>query len=87
MRVLHDRMPAILEKADWPAWLGETEGDPRALLRPAAEDVLRLWPVSRRVNHVANDGADLLRPGAGGAGIAHSRHGSRAEPRAGSTSN
>jgi len=24
MAVLHDRMPVILEAADWPAWLGET---------------------------------------------------------------
>jgi putative SOS response-associated peptidase YedK len=35
--VLHDRMPAILEPEDWPAWLGEAEAeaDPVALLRPA----------------------------------------------------
>src|SRR5262249_47324134 len=26
MAVLHDRMPVILEQADWPTWLGETEG-------------------------------------------------------------
>ena len=25
----------ILEPADWPAWLGEVEGDPAALLHPA----------------------------------------------------
>lgn len=25
------RMPVILEPADWPAWLGEAEGDPAAL--------------------------------------------------------
>jgi putative SOS response-associated peptidase YedK len=60
MARLHERMPVILEPADWPAWLGETESDPLALLRPAAEAVLQLWPVSRAVNFVRNNGPDLL---------------------------
>ena len=29
-------------------------------MRPAADDVLRLWPVSRAVNNVRNNGAELL---------------------------
>lgn len=42
MANIHARMPAILEQADWPVWLGEAEGDPVALLRaPAADDVLK----------------------------------------------
>jgi putative SOS response-associated peptidase YedK len=57
---LHERMPVILEPADWPAWLGEAEGDPATLLRAAADDVLRFWPVSRAVNAVKNNSADLL---------------------------
>jgi len=58
---VHNRMPVILEEADWPVWLGEREGDPTALLlRPAQEDVLRLWPVSQLVNSVRNDGPELL---------------------------
>ena len=52
--------PLSPEEADWPVWLGETEGDPAALLGPAQEDVLRLWTVSRAVNNVRNDGPDLL---------------------------
>ena len=60
MATLHQRMPVILEAADWPLWLGETEGDPMTLLRPAADDVLRLWAVSRAVNNVRNDGPELL---------------------------
>ncbi len=60
MRPLHERMPVILEAPDWPAWLGEHEGDATALLRSAADDVLRLWPVSRAVNSVRNNGAALL---------------------------
>ena len=31
-RPLHERMPVILPKAAWPAWLGETEAGPAALL-------------------------------------------------------
>lgn len=60
MARLHERMPVILEQADWELWLGETEGDARALLHPAGEDVLQLWPVSRAVNSVRNNGAALL---------------------------
>jgi len=62
MAVLHERMPVILEKPDWPAWLGETEADPVELLRPAAEGVLRLWPVDKRVGNVRNDEPGLLAP-------------------------
>jgi putative SOS response-associated peptidase YedK len=32
MAELHGRMPVILERGDWPARLGETEGDPASLL-------------------------------------------------------
>lgn len=60
MRQLHERMPVILEPDDWPAWLGETEGNPAALMLPALDDVLHLRPVSRAVNSVRNNGADLL---------------------------
>jgi hypothetical protein len=44
-------MPVIIEKADWPLWLGESKGDVIALMRPAPEDVLRVWPVDKRVGH------------------------------------
>ena len=60
MAALHERMPMILEPDDWPMWLGEAVCDPAALLRPAAEDVLWLWPVSRRVNTPRNNDAHLL---------------------------
>jgi putative SOS response-associated peptidase YedK len=60
MAQVHNRMPVIVERADWPVWLGETQSDPAALRRPASEDVLRLWPVSRAVRDVGNDGPELL---------------------------
>jgi putative SOS response-associated peptidase YedK len=56
MSAIHERMPVILEPADWHAWLDG--GD--ELLRPAGSDVLQMWPVSRAVNNVRNNGAELL---------------------------
>ncbi|MGH9351357.1 MAG: hypothetical protein ACRD2G_04225 [Terriglobia bacterium] len=46
-----------------PVWLGEAEeaeGDAVAHMRPAADAVLRVWPISSRVNNVKNDGPNLL---------------------------
>ena len=61
LRALHDRMPVVLEPADWPLWLGETDGDRAALLRPSAAD-FRTWRVATSVNNVRNDEAGLLNP-------------------------
>jgi putative SOS response-associated peptidase YedK len=46
-RAVHNRMPVLLNRPDLEAWLTGAAG--RELLRPAAEDRLRMWPVSRRV--------------------------------------
>ncbi len=55
---VHDRMPVILAPDDWAVWL---EGDDQApLLRPAADDLLRFWPVSKAVNTPRNNGPELL---------------------------
>ena len=35
--VIHDRMPLALREADWPLWLGENDGNPATLLRPAPD--------------------------------------------------
>jgi putative SOS response-associated peptidase YedK len=59
---IHDRMPVVLEPADWPAWLGETEGDPSHLLRAAGEELLRSWLVSRDVNSPRHNRPNLLDP-------------------------
>ena len=60
MAPIHDRMPVILEERHWAAWLGEEEGDLGAMLAPGAAGLLRLWPVSARVNRPANNGPELL---------------------------
>jgi len=53
-------MPVVLDKADIGPWL--TGEDHTELLRPAAEDRLRMWAVSRRVNKTgtADDDPTLL---------------------------
>ena len=47
-RRIHDRMPILLERQDHDAWLAGKAGV--ELLRPAPNDLLRMWPVSKRVN-------------------------------------
>jgi putative SOS response-associated peptidase YedK len=57
---IYERMPVVHTAASWPVGLGEQGCDVRALLRSAAEDVLRTWPVSRDVNSPRHNRADLL---------------------------
>jgi putative SOS response-associated peptidase YedK len=54
-------MPVILGQQDWPMWLGEVEGDPAMLVRPAGEDVLKVWPVSKQANSPRNYGRSCWR--------------------------
>jgi putative SOS response-associated peptidase YedK len=61
---LHHRMPVILRPELVDAWL-----DPATelaylepMLAPAADDTVRIWPVSTEVNRVSADGPHLLRP-------------------------
>ncbi|MCW3477458.1 SOS response-associated peptidase [Limobrevibacterium gyesilva] len=51
---IHDRMPLVLDEADWAVWLGEAPGDPAALLRPSADDVLVLKPIRARRSPAAS---------------------------------
>jgi putative SOS response-associated peptidase YedK len=48
VREIHDRMPVILEAGNFDSWLDRSAG--AELLKPAANDVLQEWPVSKRVN-------------------------------------
>jgi hypothetical protein len=52
---VHDRMPVILPAEDFEPWLTGKTG--LEMLRPAANDVLQRWPVSKRVNS-SRAGAD-----------------------------
>jgi putative SOS response-associated peptidase YedK len=45
---VHDRTPVLLAEKDYESWLSAKAG--LKLLKPAAENVLQKWPVSKRVN-------------------------------------
>ena len=68
MGELHDRMPVIVDEADWPKWLGETpatEDELMALLKPSPDASLKIWPVGKMVGNVRNNGPP---PGAASVG-------------------
>jgi putative SOS response-associated peptidase YedK len=52
---VHDRMPVVLEEHNFDAWLGEGGTD---LLKPAPDEILQRWPVSKRVNSSRADAED-----------------------------
>jgi putative SOS response-associated peptidase YedK len=55
-RPVHDRMPALLDKADFGPWLTGAAGT--EILKSAVEDRVRMWPVSRRVNKTGSGDDD-----------------------------
>jgi putative SOS response-associated peptidase YedK len=57
---VHDRMPVIIEaKAnDFEQWQHGDTKDAAALIKPTAEDVLQMWPLSMRVNSSKANGDD-----------------------------
>jgi putative SOS response-associated peptidase YedK len=64
-RRIHDRMPLIMPRAHWDAWLDPDHPAPAGLLAAADPDAvagLRLRQVSTAVNSVKNNDPSLLRP-------------------------
>ena len=61
MVTLHNRMPVILDPADYDAWLDPGHGGTEQL-RPCPEDWLEAVPVSMRVNSPRNDDATIIQP-------------------------
>ena len=62
---VHDRMPAILEPAEFVPWLdveGVGAAKALALLKPAPDPALELVEIGPAVNHFANDDESLQRP-------------------------
>jgi putative SOS response-associated peptidase YedK len=53
-------MPVLVQPKDFDKWLAGTAGT--ELLRPAPNDYLQVWPVSRRVNssRAPNDDPTLI---------------------------
>jgi putative SOS response-associated peptidase YedK len=53
---VHDRMPVLLTKEQFAPWLtGEAGAE---YLKPASNDYLQRWPVSKRVNSSKADADD-----------------------------
>jgi putative SOS response-associated peptidase YedK len=57
---IHDRMPALLTSEQFDPWLSGKAGV--EVLKPAANDLLQKWPVSKRVNssRASDDDATLI---------------------------
>jgi putative SOS response-associated peptidase YedK len=57
---VHDRMPVLLADRDFEPWLSGSAG--LELLKPAPDDLLQSWPVSKRVNssRASDDDATLI---------------------------
>ena len=64
MAPIHDRMPVVLDPADWGTWLDRDVGaeDVMGLLVPAPSGWFDVFPVSTLVSNVNNDGPELLEP-------------------------
>jgi putative SOS response-associated peptidase YedK len=62
---VHDRMPVILDRGDYDPWLdpGMTNVEAASeMLKPCDAVLMRCYPVSTRINHVANDDAEYSAP-------------------------
>lgn len=62
---VHDRMPVILDRESYDLWLDPAMTDVQVvseLLKPYDARLMRSYPVSSRVNHVANDDTECSRP-------------------------
>ena len=62
---IHDRMPVMIPRERWSAWLSRTTQDAAALTplmsgQPAA--AVQAWPVSREVSHSSSEGGQLIAP-------------------------
>jgi putative SOS response-associated peptidase YedK len=65
MASVHHRMPVILLPESWDAWLDPENKDVdqlAALLEPAPEELLALWPVDQAVGNPRNNGPELQQP-------------------------
>jgi putative SOS response-associated peptidase YedK len=64
VRPVHDRMPVILEREDWAAWL-DRSSDPEILtplLRPIFAGCLKLHEVATWVNKPDHDDPSCIEP-------------------------
>lgn len=62
MAGIHDREPVILEREDWPLWLGEAGKGAALLMKPRGPGVLQAHRVDVAVNSNRASGAQLIAP-------------------------
>jgi putative SOS response-associated peptidase YedK len=64
LRPIHDRMPVILDSADYDTWLDPEapEAALQACLGPYPDKALTAYPISTRVNKVAHDDPEVIVP-------------------------
>lgn len=63
IRKIHERMPVVLDAADWDRWLDTAFSDSEKLVEllvPCDPKALEAWPVSREVNAPRNQGPGLI---------------------------
>jgi putative SOS response-associated peptidase YedK len=56
---IHNRMPVILARDEWCAWLG-TPAQRSVLLRPFPAERMDALPIGKAVGNVKNDGPELI---------------------------
>lgn len=62
---IHDRMPVILDPADWATWLGEEPASPdalQALLKPYPANRMECFKIGTRIGNVKYDEPGLVEP-------------------------
>lgn len=62
---IHDRMPVILTSDNWEIWLDQNVQMPASVqpfLEPYSADLMKVHPVSNRVNRVENDDPGCIEP-------------------------
>jgi putative SOS response-associated peptidase YedK len=65
VRPIHDRMPVIVDPADYGSWLDPTVQKPelvQSLLRPYRAEEMTAYPVSTQVNSPRNNGPKCVNP-------------------------
>jgi len=63
MATIHNRMPVIIQPADYAAWLDPELTDVtriQTMAKPYPERLMEAYPVSRKVNNPLHDSADLI---------------------------
>jgi putative SOS response-associated peptidase YedK len=54
-------MPVVLAPGDYKRWLSD-EANPGNLMRPYPAHLMRMWPISTRVNKPENDDPSIVEP-------------------------